>query len=395
MLPVCLYFQVHQPYRLRRDYSFFDIGADHRYDDEALNRDVVQRVAERCYLPANEIILNLIRKYDGRFRVAFAITGTALEQFRMYAPEVVSSFRKLVRSGCVELLGETYYHSLAFRFSQEEYHQQIKMHRRIMGELFEYEPTTLRNTELIYNNDLAQEAADLGYRAILGEGANQVLGWRTPDHVYRPVNNHSLALLLRNYRLSDDIAFRFARTPTDANADPAEAWARRVRARADAADVVNLFMDYETFGEHYDRTTGILDFLQGLPEALLRDNACAFHTPAEIAAEQSARTDLDVPFSISWADMEKDLTAWIGNPMQDAALEDLYGMRADVLDAGDGQLFRDWRRLQSSDHFYYMCTKWASDGQVHRHFNPFATPHDAYLVFTHVLNDIRYRLHAI
>ncbi len=418
MISVCLYFQVHQPYRLRRDYNFFQVGSadlsaealaktdslGFPYEDEGLNYAMLRQVAEKCYLPANALLLDLIHRFSGRFRLSFSISGTALEQFENYAPEVLDSFRKLVATGCVELLAETYYHSLAFVFSREEFRDQVKAHRAKLKEIFDYQPRSFRNTELIYNNDLAQEIEQLGYAAILTEGANQILGWRTPNFVYQPAppDVKQLKLLLKNYRLSDDLAFRFPKLRADSTPRLfAAEYAHRIHELAaqppahlspvtsqPGAEVVNLFMDYETFGEHQWAETGIFEFLRELPAAILGDPGFGFKTPSEVAAACEPKARIDVPYFISWADAERDLTAWLGNPMQDSALEYLYSMREAVLATGDPALIHAWRKLQTSDHFYYMCTKWFSDGEIHKYFNPFINPHEAYVVYINVLNDI-------
>ncbi len=393
MISVCLYFQVHQPYRLSRDYDFFHIGRDHTYEDESLNRHIIREVANQCYLPANEILLDRLKHHDGRFRVGFSISGTAIEQFRMYAPEVISSFRKLVDTGCVEMLNETYYHSLAFLFDRDEFRHQVLAHRKLVEELFGRTPTCFRNTEMIYNDDLAKLIGEWDeHRVILSEGANQILGWRTPNYVYRPAGAANVKLLLKNYRLSDDLAFRFSDPGWDEYPLTPRRYAEMIRDAAGTGDLVNLFMDYETFGEHHPAESGILEFLHGMPDAVLALPDSCFQTPSECAAALQPMADISVPFPISWADVERDLTAWIGNPMQDSALEDLYALRQPILDADDKDLLLSWRRLQTSDHFYYMCTKWFSDGDVHRYFNPFASPHDAYVVYANILNDIRERL---
>ncbi len=392
MISVCLYFQVHQPFRLSRDYNFFKLGQDHRYVDADLNRSIIRNVADNCYLPANEILLNAIQKHDGRFRVGFSITGTALEQFRMYAPEVIRSFQRLVKTGCVELINETYYHSLAFLYSREEFRRQVRAHQDLLKELFDYTPTCFRNTELIYSNDLAAEVAELGHKVVLAEGANQILGWRTPNFVYEPVNTDNVKLLLKNYRLSDDLAFRFTNKHWSGYPLTPVKYANSINALAGDSDVVSLFMDYETFGEHHPAESGIMEFLGEMPDAVLQLPDSCFQTPSEVAGALVPTAKIDVPFYISWADVERDLTAWTGNPLQDSALEQLYAMQQAVIDSGDEELLLAWRRLQTSDHFYYMCTKWSSDGDVHKYFNPFASPHDAYVVYVNVLNDIRERL---
>ena len=283
MSALCFYFQVPQPYRLRH-YTFFDIGVDSFYEDEDANCGIMLKVARKCYLPMNALLLKLIRKYDGRFKVSFSISGTALDQFEAYAPEVIQSFRELVATGCVELLSETYNHSLAFLYSPEEFREQVALHDERIEALFGVTPRVFRNTELIYNNDLARAVEAMGYKAVLAEGADHVLGWRSPNFVYRPAGCDRLKLLLKNYRLSDDIAFRFSNhqwPEFPLTADKFSEWAHAANA---SGDLINLFMDYETFGEHQWESTGIFAFMEALPEVMLRTPGFAFITPSEAAA---------------------------------------------------------------------------------------------------------------
>ena len=393
MSALCFYFQVHQPYRLRH-YTFFDIGVDSFYEDEDANCGIMLKVARKCYLPMNALLLKLIRKYDSRFKVSFSISGTALEQFEAYAPEVIQSFRELVATGCVELLSETYNHSLAFLYSPEEFREQVALHDERIEALFGVTPRVFRNTELIYNNDLARAVEAMGYKAVLAEGADHVLGWRSPNFVYRPAGCDRLKLLLKNYRLSDDIAFRFSNHPWPEfplTADKFSEWAHAANA---SGDLINLFMDYETFGEHQWESTGIFAFMEALPEVMLRTPGFAFITPSEAAARFEPVASLDVPHFMSWADAERDLTAWLGNDMQNDAIESVYRLEKAVKATGDSGVLRTWRRLQTSDHFYYMSTKWFSDGDVHSYFNPYGTPYDAYINYMNVLADFRLTLDA-
>ncbi|MDD2671548.1 MAG: glycoside hydrolase family 57 protein [Syntrophales bacterium] len=386
MPSVCLCFQVHQPYRLR-NYSFFDIGRSHSYYNEELNRVLLGKVAEKCYLPANRILLDLIRKYRGDFRVSFSITGILLEQMEKYFPKALDSFRLLADTGRAEFLSETYYHSLSFLFSQREFRDQVRMHRNKVKALFGQTPKTFRNTEMIYNNDLAKLVENLGYRTILTEGADQVLGWRSPNYVYQPVGCLKLKCLLKNYRLSDDIAFRFSNREWSEYPLTAEKYAKWVHNINTAGEVVNLFMDYETFGEHQWQESGILDFLKALPCEILKHPDFNFLTPAEAASLYHPVAQLDIPHFISWADAERDLTAWLGNHMQNDAIQTIYGMEVKVRRSRNPQLMDTWRKLQTSDHFYYMCTKWFSDGDVHKYFNPYRSPYDAFINYMNVLTD--------
>lgn len=389
MVSVCFYFQVHQPFRLRTDYNFFCIGRDHAYEDEKTNREVIRKVSDKCYLPANRIMLDLIRKHKGRFRISYSISGVCLEQFEKYAPEVIESFQELVATGCVELLNETYYHSLAFNFSRREFHAQVHAHREKIRKLFGVTPVVFRNTELIYNNDIAVEVEKMGFKAVLAEGANQILGWHSPNYVYQPEPCANTHLLLKNYRLSDDLAFRFSDKNWNQWPLGADKYASWIHKIAGSGEVVNLFMDYETFGEHQWAGTGIFDFLSELPEKVLAHPDFRFQTPSEVIASCQPVAKLNVPYFISWADVERDLTAWMGNSLQDSSLQMAYSLEEPVLKSGNAGLIHTWRKLLTSDHFYYMCTKWFSDGDVHKYFNPYTSPYDAYVVYINVLNDIK------
>ena len=389
MASVCFYFQVHQPNRLRR-YSVFD--TDNRYFDDYKNAEVCRKVANKCYLPANQLMLELIEKYGGRFKISYSITGVLLEQLRLYAPEVITSFQKLANTGCVEFLGETYYHSLGFLYSREEFIEQIKAHRRTIKQLFGQTPRVFRNTELIYNNSLPPIIEQIGgFDAIITEGADHILGYKSPNFVYRPVNSTRLKLLLKNYRLSDDIAFRFSNRDWrdwPLTADKFAGWINNING---CGYVANLFMDYETFGEHQWQDTGIFEFMRHLPGEILKHPDNDFKTPSEAVKAYSAVDSINVPHTISWADIERDLSAWRGNPMQDNALTEVYRLEDKTKNTGDPQIIDDWRNLQTSDHFYYMCTKYFADGDVHKYFNHYDSPYDAYINFMNVLDNLDYR----
>jgi alpha-amylase len=388
---VCVYFQVHQPRRLR-PYTFFDIDHVHVYEDVQANRLLLHRVAEKCYLPANRILLNQIRRHAGAFRVAFSLTGVLLEQLEQNRPDVLDSFKELADTGCVEFLNETYHHSLAFLFSRKEFKQQVLQHRRKIASLFGQTPTTFRNTELIYNNDLARMIEKMGFRAILAEGAEQILHGQPPDCVYRPAGCRTLKLLLRNYRLSDDIAFRFSDRAWPQYPLTAEKFAHWIhRIDADHA-VVNLFMDYETFGEHYWADSGIFKFLESFPAEILKHSRFRFQTPGEAAESHDPLAALNAPDALSWADQERDLTAWLGSAMQQDAIQTLYGLEACVRRRHEDKHMQTWRMLQTSDHFYYMCTKRSADGDVHRYFNPYPSPYDAYINYMNILDDFARRV---
>ena len=389
MSTVCFYFQVHQPYRLRR-YTIFDSDAD--YFDHYHNKEILRKVAEKCYLPANKLMLDLIQKFEGRFRISYSCTGVVLEQLQEYAPEVMSTFHALADTGSIEFLAETYYHSLAFLHSKQEFTEQVKMHSDLMDRLFGQRPKVFRNTELIYNNNLADFVTELGFKGIIIEGADHILGYRSPNFLYHPPAHPDTTLLLKNYRLSDDIAFRFSNRgwpewplTTEKFAD----WVHQVNGNG---YTVNLFMDYETFGEHQWSDTGIFAFLEHLPERVLAHPHDDFRTPSQVIEAYPRSDQLDVPYMISWADTERDLSAWLGNAMQSNALYELYRLEEQVKASGDEDVLRDWRKLQTSDHFYYMCTKYFADGDVHKYFNPYQSPYDSYINFMNVLDNLRNRL---
>jgi alpha-amylase len=387
---VCCYFQVHQPYRLSR-YNVFEIGRSQRYFDDERNRAVLEKVAAKCYRPTHRLLLDLVRRHEGRFRVAFSVTGTALEQLAAFAPDVLEGFQALARTGCVEFLGETYFHSLAFLVDRDEFDRQVDRHLRRVEELFGARPRVFRNTELVYRNDLARHLAGRGFAAVLAEGVDHALSWRSPNFLYHALGEPRIKLLLKNHRLSDDIAFRFGDRRWSEHPLSPERFAGWISQVNGCGDVVNLFLDYETFGEHQWEETGIFDFLSRLPSAILSRPDNDFATPSEVAERFPARDAVDFPRFTSWADTERDLSAWTGNAMQRAALERLYALRPAVAEAGDPALLSAWERLTTSDHFYYMCTKWFADGDVHKYFNPFDSPYDAFIAFMNVLRDFELR----
>ena len=383
---LCLYFQVHQPDRLRL-YRFFDIGNDSQYFDEFANRTILKRIAQRCYLPMNELLYELIQKHGKNFKVAFSISGSALEQFEQYAPEVLESFKKLASTKCVEFLAETYSHSLASLKSAKEFKNQVKEHAAAIKKHFGVKPKTFRNTELIYSDTIGEAVAEMGYTTMLTEGAKHILGWKSPNFLYTNAINPKLKLLLKNFNLSDDIAFRFA--GNNMNSDQYAAWLAESAAND---DIINLFMDYETFGEHQNASTGIFEFMRALPDAVLANTQLKFVTPSEAAAKHQPVAPLHVPYAISWADEERDTSAWLGNELQNEAFEKLYSLEKGVLAAKDEELLADFRKLQESDHFYYMCTKFFSDGAVHKYFNPYDTPYEAFINYMNVLSDFALRV---
>ncbi len=389
MPSVCFYFQVHQPVRLRH-YTVFD--KDDRYFDDYKNGAICRKVADKCYLPANRLLLNLIRRFEGCFRIAYSVTGVLLEQFERYAPEVLSTFDALAETGCVEFLAETYYHSLSFLYSRNEFIEQINKHIDTIEYFFGQRPKVFRNTELIYNNDLAALIESMeSFDAIITEGADHILGYRSPNFVYQPKGCNRLKLLLKNYSLSDDIAFRFSNRRWPQWPLTAEKFAQWIHNVNGNGNVVNLFMDYETFGEHQWEDTGIFDFIRHLPEEILKHPDNNFKTPSEVVETYNSVDTVDVPHIISWADTERDLSAWLGNAMQSNAIHELYRIEKRIKETNDENIIADWRKLQASDHFYYMCTKYFADGDVHKYFNPYDSPYDSYINFMNVLDHLHSR----
>ena len=392
MKTVCFYFQVHQPWRLKT-YRFFQMGNDHNYLDDFTNRAIMQKVARECYLPMNALLLNLIEEHKGAFKVSFSITGSAIEQFKAYAPEVLESFKKLADTGCVEFLGETYSHSLSSLASADEFKNEVKLHTKMLKEEFGVKPTAFRNTELIYSDDIAKMVEDMGFKTMLAEGAKHILGWKSPNFVYTDANDNKLRLLLRNYKLSDDIAFRFSNEgwpEWPLTADKFASW-----VAAENGDVVNLFMDYETFGEHQKASTGIFDFVKALPAAMLATGEVAFATVSEASKKLQPVAVLHSPHAMSWADEERDVTAWLGNDLQNEAFAKLYALAPKVKKAKNKDFEYVWHFMQNSDHFYYMATKWFSDGDVHSYFNPYGSAYEAFINYMNVLADFDIELTKI
>ncbi|HET8991466.1 MAG TPA: glycoside hydrolase family 57 protein [Candidatus Saccharimonadales bacterium] len=391
---IVLYLHVHQPFRIRH-YTVFDTATRHdyfdaNYDSDESNERILKKVAEKSYIPTNKKLLELLQAYP-EFKLSMSITGTIIEQLEKWAPEALQSFKDLTDTGRVELVGETYHHSLAFFYSRSEFEMQVQMHKDKIYNIFGQTPNVFRNTELAYNNDLAVWADQAGYKGILAEGWDSVLGWRSPNYVYKPVNTENVKLLMKNYKLSDDIAFRFG----DSNwaeypltADKFAHWLSEDRQ----ATNFDLFMDYETFGEHQWEESGIFSFLHHLPEQWLKTEGHSFMTVSEVIDNFESVDDVDMPNTVTWADTERDLSAWLGNPMQYTSIKDLYDLEQQILNTNDLVLIEDWRKLQTSDHFYYMCTKYFNDGDIHAYFSPYKTPYEAYINFMNAFRDIKYRI---
>lgn len=391
---IVLYLHVHQPYRIRH-YTIFDSSLKHDYfdapfDSKTSNERILKKVAEKSYLPTNARLLKLLRD-NPDFKLSLSITGTVLEQLEQWSPEALQSFKDLCATGRVEIVAETYHHSLAFFYSRAEFEMQVAMHRHKVQELFGQTPQVFRNTELAYNNEVAYWADHAGYKGILAEGWDPVLEWRSPNYVYRPIYTDRIRLLMKNYKLSDDIAFRFgdhdwAEWPL--TADKFSHWL----SEDVSATNFNLFMDYETFGEHQWSESGIFDFLDTLPAEWLKTEDHTFMTVSEAIDNFEPVDQVSAQDTITWADTERDLSAWLGNALQSSSIEALYNLQDHIIGSGDLALTEDWRRLQTSDHFYYMCTKYFNDGDIHAYFSPYDTPYEAYINFMNVYHDLKFRL---
>jgi alpha-amylase len=395
---IVLYLHVHQPLRVRK-YSVFDTSTNHDYfDDPDVNSDrnnekIMRKVAEKSYRPMNQLLEKLLAEHP-EFKISLSITGTWLEQAEQWTPDVVESFKRLVDTGRVEIIAETYYHSLAFFYSRTEFERQVEAHKQKIREVFGVETSVFRNTELAYNDELAKWADEYGFKGILAEGWDPILQWRSPNYVYRPTGTKNIKLLMKNYHLSDDIAFRFGNqgwSEWPLTPDKYTAW---VNQSLDDQQILNLFMDYETFGEHQWADTGIFEFFGDFVDDWLKNPNHTFYTASEAIENNEDVGEISMPNTVTWADTERDLTAWLGNSMQHEALRYLYNLEDDIIRTGDMGLIADWRRLQTSDHVYYMCTKWFNDGDVHAYFSPYESPYDGFLYFINAVRDIRWRLHA-
>ncbi len=397
VLFIVLYFQVHQPYRLRH-MNVLDVGSGRSMFDDDLNRAVMQKVAQKCYLPTNALLLDLIKQCEGRFKIAFSITGTAYEQFAQYAPEVIESFEKLVGTGSVELLGETYFHSLSFLYNINEFLDQVAMHRQLMIDKFGYNPVTFRNTELIYQDSLSGLIYEIeGYKTILTEGVDRILQWRSPLYAYKNYSK-DITLLLKYYQLADDIAFRFSNRDWPEyplTVDKFVNWIDHLTLceTGNRNQFLNLFMDYETFGEHQWAESGIFEFMKYFPSKALEKGNIGFANPMEaVHLANYQQESISFPEAVSWADEQRDLSAWLDNDLQKNAIETLYNLYETIRCKGDEQLLREARLLSTSDHFYYMCTKYFQDGDVHKYFSPYDSPEQAYIYYINALADLEERI---
>lgn len=386
MSSICFYFQVHQPYRLK-EFSCFDNSNTFDYFSDS-NKKILNKVAEKCYLPTNKVLLDLIKLHKGNFRISFSISGVALEQFKDYQPEVLESFQELVKTGCVEILGETYYHSLAAVYDEGEFKLQVERHSDLVKSLFGVTPSVFRNTELIYNNRIGNLVAELGFDGVIAEGCDDILDWRSPNFVYQ-VQGAPIGLLLKNYKLSDDIAFRFSNqgwADYPLTADKFAGWVHQISG---GGDICNLFMDYETFGEHQWASTGIFEFLKDMPGKVMNHPDWDFKTPSEVLSSYPKLAEIDFFRLTSWADTERDLTAWRGNDLQLKSLDNIYALKDKIYKIDNFKITDTWRKLQTSDLYYYMCTKWFADGDVHAYFSPYSSPYQAFINYQNVFNNFK------
>ena len=391
---IVLYLHVHQPWRVR-NYDIFDVASKHNYFSESASPDqdnelIFHKIANKSYEPMNHLLEKLLNDHPD-FKVSLSITGTFIEQAEQFDPGILDSFRRLVDTGRVEILSETYHHSLAFFYDRNEFEAQVERHRQKIREVFGVETRVFRNTELAYNNELAKWADDHGFNGIIAEGWDDVLGWRSPNYVYRPVNTGNIKLLMKNYRLSDDIAFRFSDRGWSDWPLTADKYHRWASTALEDAPLLNLFMDYETFGEHQWAEDGIFEFFEQFVRHWVSRPDQKFYTISEAIEANEPQGEISVTQTVTWADSERDLSAWLGNNLQHEAMKYIYDMTERVLRTGDGQLIDDWRKLQTADHVYYMSTKHADDGSIHSYFSPYSSPYEAFLNYMNAIRDIRWR----
>ena len=393
MKSVCLFFQIHQPLRHRR-YQFFDIGNDHYYYDDYSNETILKKMAAQCYLPANKMLLSLATRFKEKFKIAFSISGIALEQFRLYEPSVIKSFQKLAKTGCVEFITETYSHSLSSLKDKAVFEHQVKMNEQQIIDLFGQKPKVFRNTEMIYSDEIGLQISRMGYQGMLTEGARHVLGWKSPNFLYVNDLNPKLKVLMRNYKLSDDLAFRFSNTDWSEYPLTDDKYFGWLNSLNNGEDVINLFLSYDTFGGRQPAETGIFDFFKQLVLKITGSKTLKFSTPSEIIKNVQPVSVVKVPHPISWADEERDLTAWLGNEMQKEAFEKLYHLKDRMKHCNNEKLIKDWNFLQSSDHLYYMSTKLFSGGEGHSYYNPFDSPYEAFINYMNIISDFKIRLNS-
>jgi alpha-amylase len=390
MTSVCLYFKVHQPYRLK-EYRMKGVDTPYCYEDIPSDERSIHHLADNCYLPANKIIKELINEHNGKFRITYSVSGTAIELFQKHRPDVIVSFQELVETGCVEMLGETYYHSLSFLHSKKEFNRQVKKHSETIKDLFGVEPFIFRNTELIYNNQLARQITDLGFKGILCEGVERVLQGRIPNQLYMVPGSNDFALLLRNASLSDDIAFRFDDENWIEHPLTADKFAEWLHVHPHETEVINLMLDYETFGIHKKAGSGIFEFLKALPGAILANDNFIFTTPSVVLNDNSAKDVYDVPATISWEDGAGSSGVWFENMRQNNTLKKIYSIEKMVLESGNDKAIDTWGRLQAADYFFYMSEESIKAAACQYH-NPFTTPEEAFQNYSNIVADFEIAL---
>lgn len=385
---ICFYLHMHQPFRINK-FSIFDLGSLKDYFDQEKNFFYLERIVKKSYLPTIKILKELIFETKGKFKISLSVSGTLLEQLERHFPKVIEELKNLLKTKKVELLCETYYHSLSWLYSKKEFKEQIKLHQRKIKSLFKKEPKVFRNTELMLSNEIAKFVQKLGFKAILGEGADDILEGKSPNFLYQIKGARKIKILLRNYRLSDDISFRFSRKDWEEWPLTCEKFASWIENSQ--GEIFNLFMDFETFGEHQWQETGIFEFLKNFPKEILK-RKIEFMTPSEIIEKFQPKEVLNICRIVTWADTQRDLSAWLENEMQKFALEKIAFLEKEILKTKDQNLIETWRKLQTSDHFYYMCTKWFADGDVHKYFNPYESPYDCFISFMNILTDLKMKL---
>jgi alpha-amylase len=393
MTSICIYFEVHQPTRLNR-FSVFNVGKNadplSTYFNNELNYWIFEKVAKKCYIPTNKILLNLINEFDGKFRISFSLTGTFVEYCEKYMPSLLDSFKDLFATGAVDLIEETYFHSLSSLYDDlDEFEEQVLMHNKMIKRIFNYKPRVFRNTEAIFDNRIAKKISELGYKGILTEGTEKILDWRSPNYIYKPVNA-DIKVLLRNYTLSDDVGFRFSARGWPGYPLTADKYAYWLASCE--GDLINLFIDYETFGEHQWIETGIFDFLEHLPIEVSKHHHLDFVTVSEAVERYEPVGEIDVPWAISWADADRDVSTWLGNNMQIACFNELKELGKAIKQKKDKDMLYVWRLLQTSDHLYYLSTKGMQDGDVHAYFSPYSGPYEGFINYMNILQDLKQRI---
>ncbi|MBQ6070586.1 MAG: glycoside hydrolase family 57 protein [Bacteroidales bacterium] len=390
---ICFHFQISQPYRLRT-YRFFDINQNHDYFDDYQNHYLTKRLAERCYLPANKMMLELIKKYPDTFKLSFSISGSSIELFKNYCPEVIESFKELIATGCVEITGSTFTHSIASLYGKDAFMEQIHLQENLLQETFGVKPVSFCNTEIIYSDEIGEWLGDAGYRVILTEGARHILGWKSPTYLYCNPYQTDVRLLLRTYKLCDDITLRFNDYSWDQYPLTADKymWFLNNSNFGSEAPFINLYWDYETIGEHYTADTGIFDFFRDLVDRLVANENYSFITPKEVLDMDVTTATMHAPWPISCSGEEKDTHEWIGNELQQEAFNQLFKLQKLYDQSTNPQAKLSWLQLQAADHFNFMSSKWFGHRFVKRNFEVYSSPYQAFINYMNVLNDVKLQL---